>query len=184
MTMADVIMNISSQTNLLSLNASIEAARAGETGRGFAVVAGEIGKLADESNNSAREIIDTISKINAVMDMMHTSSNAIEKAVASEGEILHVVKESFNSMLEQVKDMVASVEAIAGLTKNLNQNKISVLNEVDSLSSVSQENAATSEEVNASAEELASQFLLLNEKASNLGKIVDDLDSVLNQFRV
>ena len=55
---------------------------------------------------------------------------------------------------------------------------------LDSLSSVSQENAATSEEVNASAEELASQFLLLNEKASNLGKIVDDLDSVLNQFRV
>lgn len=48
--------NLKISRNLLSLNASIEAARAGEAGRGFAVVAEEIGKLADQSNESAKQI--------------------------------------------------------------------------------------------------------------------------------
>ena len=66
--LTDDIMNIASQTNLLSLNASIEAARAGAAGKGFAVVAGEIGSLAENSRQTA----GNIQKINqVVVDAVH-----------------------------------------------------------------------------------------------------------------
>ena len=77
--MADVIAEISDQTNLLSLNASIEAARAGEQGRGFAIVADEVGKLADESTKSVAAIQDTIAKVQkAFEDLKENSQELLE----------------------------------------------------------------------------------------------------------
>jgi len=77
--MADVIAEISDQTNLLSLNASIEAARAGDQGRGFAIVADEVGKLADESTKSVAAIQDTIQKVQkAFEDLKENSQELLE----------------------------------------------------------------------------------------------------------
>lgn len=82
--LTDDIMNIASQTNLLSLNASIEAARAGEAGKGFAVVAGEIGSLAENSRQTA----GNIQAINSVV------VNAVHNLADSANELVDYMKNS------------------------------------------------------------------------------------------
>lgn len=74
--LAKNIMDIASQTSLLSLNASIEAARAGEQGRGFAVVAGEIGKLAEQSSQTVGGITQIVTEVNSAVEQMEGSLNA------------------------------------------------------------------------------------------------------------
>ena len=88
--MADVIAEISDQTNLLSLNASIEAARAGEQGRGFAIVADEVGKLADESTKSVAAIQSTIEKV----------QNAFENLKENSQELLEFIDEKIQPQMD------------------------------------------------------------------------------------
>lgn len=132
-TATDMITEIASQTNLLSLNASIEAARAGEMGKGFAVVADEIRTLSEQSKNSAEEIIKIIQEL----------INNSELSVKTMGELTHIIEEQ-NEMLEQTQSVFASlnrevmevVEAVNNITgevKHLNDEKTSITEVVESL---------------------------------------------------
>jgi len=120
---SDVITNISNQTNLLSLNAAIEASRAGEAGKGFAVVAGEVKKLAGESANAAKNILQLAQKIN------HETSIVTNKMDSTDTEVKLGI-ENMSRAQESLVDVIKSMKDI-NLLSNKNKNELHKLEECE-----------------------------------------------------
>lgn len=111
--MAKRILEITNQTNLLSLNASIEAARAGEAGRGFAIVAGEIGNLASSSSQTVAEIQDicneTRQNIEKVEECFESIISFMEKDVKTQFEEFVNATNEYNTSISQIKDIISDM---------------------------------------------------------------------------
>lgn len=138
-----VIDDISTQTNLLSLNAAIEAARAGEAGAGFSVVATEIGKLANESSQAAKDTADLINEsLNIINDGSHLADET--------AEVLSDVVKSSN----ETSDLV---EQISNACNQQAESLHEVLQGIQQISTVVETNSAAAEQTSASSQELLSQ---------------------------
>ena len=180
----DGITSIASQTNLLALNASIEAARAGEAGRGFAVVAEEIGKLATESAQTAEEIRGEMSKL------LLQSKNAIaktEEVTVITGNVNNVLVNTvgrINELIDGVGTTVDGVTTISGLSQESAASKTIIVDAMDSLSAISEENAASTEETSASMQELNATVNVLSQSASDLNDLAKKLESDLEFFKI
>lgn len=178
------VEEIAEETKLLSLNASIEAARAGEAGRGFAVVADSIQGLANQSTESVNEIRGIIEDITEASDNNVRLANEIKDAINSEGEILKNVSESFGMVTQHVKDTVADIADIKEATDELNQSKDAVLDEVSSLSALSEETAASCQQTSSSMQELNDMMMGINESTSKTKDVCDDVISTMDFFKV
>lgn len=177
-----IIEGITKQTNLLSLNASIEAARAGEQGKGFAVVAQEIAKLAQESDASTKEIKDIIENINEIAELNAALANKIKASVENDSKTIISVDSSFDNVSECIDNMVAQIEDINSKTNVLNEDKKIILDEISSLSSISEENAAGAEETNAGIEELGANIESISTQSEKVVDVVSELNDAMKYF--
>lgn len=176
------IEEITTQTNLLSLNASIEAARAGESGRGFAVVAGEIGALAQQSADSAKKISIIISNIVSQVEKSSALSDDLSKNASHQINKLADTQRTMETVLSGVEDISTNTDSIYSEVKSLMLIKDSISDSVETLSATSQENAAASQETSASATVIEGNMSVLKDSSDDISSVASDLHEAVSYF--
>lgn len=179
-----VINDISSQTNLLSLNASIEAARAGEAGRGFAVVADEIRKLADQSMSAANDIKMIVDDIKNKTKGTVISAKQAETIVGSQGVALENTIELFQNINSHVGSLAISLGKISEGVNTIEEAKGDTLEAISSISAVSEQSAAATEEVSAIASTQITSVEDMNQLAIELLNDAKKLDESVSRFKI
>jgi methyl-accepting chemotaxis protein len=181
---ANLINEISEQTNLLSLNASIEAARAGEAGKGFAVVAQEIGSLAVQSAQAAGEIGkvigDVLDNSAKAVEIMKGMNDTIEHQDRTLGDTEHI----FRELHKGIDDCVKSIDRIRTMTEDTDKQRENVTENLNTLNGLAQDNASVTEETSAMTEELAD---VVNKSSTIVKSLAEDVNTLLvnvNKFKI
>ena len=177
-----VIEEISSETNLLSLNASIEAARAGDAGKGFAVVAQEIRVLSDNTNTELENIKQIISSLVEECRYCVQASGTIVEDNAKQKEEIKAVLDEFGSLDEQIQKTAEKADEIEELVTAMIELNDDITKSSNSLTDVSAANAAATEEMNANIEELNARMHGVSEMAEHMNNESDGLKEALSFF--
>lgn len=178
----NLITEIASQTNLLSLNASIEAARAGEAGRGFAVVAENIKQLAEQTTSSAADIQDIIHDLEQKSDETVEKTEAVNNIVNKQSEDMKQTAYILNQVITGITGLIDKIDSIAVSVENMDKSKENVVDVIGNLSSVSQENAASTEETSASTTMAMETVKKIADEAVKLKDIAQELEDRMKQF--
>lgn len=177
-----VIEEISSETNLLSLNASIEAAKAGDAGKGFAVVAQEIRVLSDNTNTELENIKQIISSLVEECRYCVQASGTIVEDNAKQKEEIKAVLDEFGSLDEQIQKTAEKADEIEELVTAMIELNDDITKSSNSLTDVSAANAAATEEMNANIEELNAMMHGVSEMAEHMNNESDGLKEALSFF--
>lgn len=178
----NMISNIAEQTNLLALNASIEAARAGEHGRGFAVVADEVRKLAEQSSDATSQIgnlvQDIMNNIDVAVVEVETNASNIEDGVNSvkqASSFFTQLRDSSNEVSNKVRDINDFANDIKSISMEL-------VKQMEAIDSVARNNADGTQNMASMSEEQSASFEEINATISSMTRIAENLKEKVSEF--
>jgi methyl-accepting chemotaxis protein len=179
-----MINSISSQTNLLSLNASIEAARAGEAGKGFAVVATEIGGLAMNSAEATNQIVEIIREMSSRVKLLSEKSEHNTTLINNSAEYVSAAATTFQEITSELSSATNTLEDMAAQMVKVNDVATNMASVSEEQSAATQEISVNVDAVTRAAQGVADSSETVSSAANSVADAVDAINQNLEQFTI
>lgn len=180
----DTISGIAGQTNLLALNAAIEAARAGEQGRGFAVVAEEVRKLAEQSQEAAKQIASLISEIQIETGNAVSAMDSGNREVKVGAEVVNHAGVAFKEIVSLVSEVSAQISGISASIQQMSDGSQQIVASVRDIDRISKDAAGQTQTVSAATEEQSASMEEIAASSQALARMAEELQAATRKFSI